>query len=68
LRFKKEDRMEILNTMEKDAAILEKHNIMDYSLLFCIEKNPSFKKFNKSQRTGSSNSLDSDELEQLGNK
>jgi hypothetical protein len=38
---------------------------MDYSLLFCIEKNPAFKKLTGQSKTGSSHSLDSEEYDKL---
>lgn len=34
----------ILEQLERDVEILLKHNLMDYSLLFCIELNPNYKK------------------------
>lgn len=43
LRFKLRDRGEIMETLEKDIMILKNHNIMDYSLLFAIEKNANYK-------------------------
>jgi hypothetical protein len=51
--------------MEKDVLLLKNHNIMDYSLLFCIEKNPAFKKLIGQSKTGSSRSLDSEEFDKL---
>lgn len=43
LRFKKRDRFSLNDTLIKDVELLQYHNIMDYSLLFAIEKNPNFK-------------------------
>ena len=44
LRFREEDQIEIMKNIERDAEILRQHNIMDYSLLFAIEKNPHYLK------------------------
>jgi hypothetical protein len=38
LRFIKEDREKILDLLSDDVEILTKFNLMDYSLLFCLEK------------------------------
>jgi hypothetical protein len=43
LRFRPSDRVQLLNTLEKDVEMLEKLNIMDYSLLFAVEQNPNYK-------------------------
>lgn len=50
--------------LEKDANILSQHNIMDYSLLFAVEKNPQYNQFKGagSKITVSTNSND-EELE-----
>jgi transcription initiation factor IIF auxiliary subunit len=45
LRFRKEDRIMLIEQLEKDSLLLKNHNIMDYSLLFAIERNPDFDKF-----------------------
>lgn len=42
LKFRKTDRIEILNTMKIDLELLEKFNLMDYSLLLCISENANF--------------------------
>jgi len=43
LRFRKEDINQLCQTMERDIRMLSKHNIMDYSLLFCVEENSEYK-------------------------
>ena len=43
MRFRPNDRVSLLNTLEKDVEMLEKLNIMDYSLLFAVEQNPNYK-------------------------
>jgi len=43
LRFRKNDRIELLSILEADAEMLQSHNIMDYSLLFAVEQNPNYK-------------------------
>ena len=50
--------------MERDAELLSYHNIMDYSLLFAVEKNPEYHllKGAGSRGTRSTGSQD-DELE-----
>lgn len=42
LRFGKKDRLVILESMKKDLQLLSLYNMMDYSLLLCIEKNPDY--------------------------
>jgi len=42
MRFREEDQVEIMKNIERDAEILRMHNIMDYSLLLAIEKNPHY--------------------------
>ena len=62
LRFREEDQVEIMRNIERDAEILRQHNIMDYSLLFAIEKNPQYVKLKGpiSKTTTSVLSLDND--------
>ena len=60
LRFKKRDRFSLLETLDQDVQLLEKHNIMDYSLLFAIEKNPNF----KGAQSSASRTVVSDENEE----
>lgn len=36
LKFRMKDRAQILNTLRGDVQVLEKFNLMDYSLLLCI--------------------------------
>lgn len=45
LKFSNKDRKNILNSLKKDCAVLEKYNLMDYSLLLCIQHNPEYVKF-----------------------
>ena len=42
LNFRDADIREIMQTIEHDAELLRAHNLMDYSLLFAIEKNEAF--------------------------
>lgn len=42
LNFPKKDRRRIMKAMVSDVEMLRKFNLMDYSLLLCIEKNPEF--------------------------
>lgn len=44
LKFKPDDAQRIIDTINRDVPILEKGNIMDYSLLLAIEDNPDYKK------------------------
>mmetsp|Transcript_3452 Transcript_3452/g.2443 ORF Transcript_3452/g.2443 Transcript_3452/m.2443 type:complete len:167 (+) Transcript_3452:322-822(+) len=37
LRFREQDRLQILEEMDRDVEVLLSNNLMDYSLLFCIE-------------------------------
>jgi len=39
LNFRKADRLQIINTMKDDVALLQRFNLMDYSLLLCISEN-----------------------------
>lgn len=42
LRFRDHDKREILDMLERDSEMLRRHNLMDYSLLFAIEKNEAY--------------------------
>lgn len=42
LNFKEEDMKQIITSMKRDAEMLRKFNLMDYSLLLCITENPSY--------------------------
>ena len=42
LRFSANDRRRIVKAMERDVKMLKKFNMMDYSLLFCIQNNPRY--------------------------
>jgi 1-phosphatidylinositol-4-phosphate 5-kinase len=42
LRFKASDRRAVMKAMERDVRMLKKFNMMDYSLLFCIQNNPRY--------------------------
>ena len=42
LRFREKDRKLILHTMRKDSNLLHTYNMMDYSLLLCIQDNPAY--------------------------
>lgn len=44
------DRNQILKTLREDVSLLEKFNLMDYSLLLCIQKNPNFPKVSKTNQ------------------
>jgi hypothetical protein len=43
LKFSTLDRACLMDMVEKDAHLLRKHNIMDYSLLLAIETNQMYK-------------------------
>lgn len=45
LMFRPEDQKEIMENMERDAIMLRDKNIMDYSLLLAVEKNPEYEAF-----------------------
>ncbi|CDW83493.1 phosphatidylinositol phosphate kinase [Stylonychia lemnae] len=61
LRFKKDDRQEIIDMMERDSEILKAHNIMDYSLLFAIERNSHYKGIKGPSRATTSTNSDQDD-------
>lgn len=42
LRFREEDQIQIMKTLEQDVQMLKILNLMDYSLLLCIESNPDY--------------------------
>ena len=42
LRFRDIDRRRILSVMAKDVTLLKEYNLMDYSLLMCIQENPDY--------------------------
>jgi hypothetical protein len=43
LMFREEDRQELMENLERDIVMLRDKNIMDYSLLLAIEKNPEWR-------------------------
>ena len=47
LNFTNKDRKQILCTLREDVSLLEKFNLMDYSLLLCIQKNSSYNYLSK---------------------
>lgn len=47
LLFRPEDQKEILENMERDAILLRDKNVMDYSLLLAVERNPEYDAFVK---------------------
>jgi hypothetical protein len=48
--------------VERDAELLCKHNIMDYSLLFAIEKNENYSKFKALGSRGTKSTLSNEEM------
>ena len=42
LRFRPEDQKKIQKTLKHDVSILRQFNLMDYSLLLCIQENPAY--------------------------
>ena len=42
LRFRDIDRRRILSVMARDVSLLKEYNLMDYSLLLCIQENPDY--------------------------
>jgi hypothetical protein len=50
LKFTSEDRDLILSNMVDDIEILKNHNLMDYSLLLAIERNPSYRQQTKKSK------------------
>ena len=42
LRFSAKDRKDIMHIMRVDVKLLQTYNLMDYSLLTCIQENPEF--------------------------
>ena len=42
LRFSKKDRIQIMESLKKDLQLLSIYNMMDYSLLLCVENNPEY--------------------------
>ena len=42
LRFKAADRGKIMAAMKEDLSMLKKFNMMDYSLLLCVQENPRY--------------------------
>jgi 1-phosphatidylinositol-4-phosphate 5-kinase len=67
LKFKKEDQITIMENLERDAEMLRSHNIMDYSLLFAIEKNVAYmnRKGPLSKTTLSTNSNDEEVMKEM---
>lgn len=48
LRFHEKDRRTILKAMQSDVNLLQKYNLMDYSLLLCIQENPDYSRGKRS--------------------
>jgi hypothetical protein len=44
LRFNMKDRRKIMKVMQLDIKLMQTYNLMDYSLLMCIQENPDFAK------------------------
>lgn len=44
LNFRNKDRSQIIQSMKDDVALLEKFNLMDYSLLLCVSENTDYLK------------------------
>lgn len=71
LRFSQKDRHAILKAMQSDVHLLQKYNLMDYSLLLCIQANPDFKRGKRAsnnettQSVRSRSSVDSDMLRSM---
>jgi len=42
LNLRPEDIRELMDAIDRDSELLSKHNLMDYSLLFAIEKNDAY--------------------------
>ena len=62
LNFREADIKEIMESIDRDAELLRSHNLMDYSLLFAVEKNAAYMKLKggskKSKSTFSGGALD----------
>jgi hypothetical protein len=67
-KFSLNDRTRIMQTIEKDALVLKKQNIMDYSLLLAVEKNQIFKGKNRKTTDDGANSTKSELTPKLGKK
>ena len=65
LTYTPEDQAEILDTLERDSEILRATNVMDYSLLFAIEKNASYMQIRGTVKTRSASKVDPKEDEEL---
>lgn len=65
LTFTPEDQAEILDTLERDSEILRATNVMDYSLLFAIEKNASYMQIRGTVKTRSASKVDPKEDDEL---
>lgn len=61
IRFQEKDRHQILRTMRKDVRIMENYNLMDYSLLMCIQENPDYvpvvREFRDANRTSTNSDM-----------
>ena len=54
LRFRDIDRRRILSVMARDVSLLKEYNLMDYSLLLCIQENPEYMLARNNRDTNSS--------------
>ena len=57
LRFSPKDRKEIMRIMRIDVKLLQTYNLMDYSLLTCIQENPEYVNVLREMRSRESHGL-----------
>ncbi len=62
MRFKKEDRVRLMDIIERDVALLKAHNLMDYSLLFAVERNANYSSIKGPSRATTSTISEEDEV------
>lgn len=55
IRFSMKDRKRIMKVMQSDIKLLQTYNLMDYSLLTCIQENPDYSLIMQEARANSTN-------------
>lgn len=78
IRFSMRDRKRIMKVMQSDIKLLQTYNLMDYSLLTCIQENPDYTLVMQEARANSTNAsllsagrrstMDSDEMKAIRNR